>query len=412
VSGFSIRCGRLFDGTDRDVVDDAVLTIRNGRIVSCDATGKAIANTDMIDLGRYFVMPGLIDGHTHLSIVPGRGDQIAQLRQSPGEQALRVVPNLERDLRTGTTTMRIMGEEDWLDVNTRRAIERGDLVGPNLLIATRVLTASNGFAYAKVAFDGVDAIRRGARENLARGADFLKLVATGGASGGSDMMHAEYSYAEIATAVEEAQRAGTYVAAHAHGGIGLREAVRAGVRTIEHAALASDEEIDLMVEHSCWVILTSGILFHSEGLERSDAASGAARQRLEEVRARASDRIRQIIKSGVNLALGTDSLHGELAFEVEMAIDFGLSPKDALRAVTARAAEAVGVADEVGTLESGKRADVIAVDGDPLHDPDTLRRVVFVMLNGRPIVVPEPDPGTVSRGATDWEKGGVGAIVS
>ena len=336
----------------------------------------------MIDLGSAFVLPGLIDAHTHLSVVPGRGDQLGQLRQEAGRQALRVPDNLRRDLDAGTTTLRIMGEEDWLDVYTREAIEAGQLEGPNLVIATRPIAASNGHGRMKSSLDGVDEIRAGARERLFDGADFLKLFATGGVASGTGLQDSAYSLDEMQAAVEEAERVGTYVAAHAHGGPGLMTCVQAGVRTIEHAAVASDEEVEAMLNAGCWLVGTFSILFHPEGIEQGDGGNPLILESLKQARERVTERMEQILASGLRLALGTDSMHGEMAYEVQTAIRFGVSPKDALLAATARGAEALRIESRTGTLEPGKDADLIALDGNPLEDPGALERVVFVMKGG------------------------------
>jgi imidazolonepropionase-like amidohydrolase len=373
-----IRCGTLFDGTGADPVAGGEVVVDGGKIVASPAPEGA----DVIDLGAAFVMPGLIDAHTHLSVVPGRGDQLGQLRQEPGRQALRVPDNLRRDLDAGTTTLRIMGEEDLLDVYTREAIEAGQLEGPNLVIATRPIAASNAHGRMKSSLDGVDEIRAGARERLFLGADFLKLFATGGVASGTGLQDSAYSLDEMRVAVEEAERVGTYVAAHAHGGPGLMTCVQAGVRTIEHAAVASDEEVEAMLDAGCWLVGTFSILFHPEGIEQGDGGNPLILENLEQARERVTERMEQILSSGLKLALGTDSMHGEMAYEVQTAIRFGVSPKEALLAATARGAEALRIESRTGTLEPGKNADVIALDGNPLEDPAALERVVFVMKGG------------------------------
>jgi imidazolonepropionase-like amidohydrolase len=373
-----VRCGTLFDGTGADPVVGGELVVEEGKIVA----GPAPDGAEVIDLGSAFVMPGLVDAHTHLSAVPSRGDQLGQFRQEPGRQALRVPDNLRRDLDAGTTTLRIMGEEDWLDVYTREAIASGELEGPNLVIATRPIAASNGHGRMKTAFDGVDQIRAGARENLFRGADFLKVFATGGVASGTGLQNSGYSYEEMRVAVEEAERAGTYVAAHAHGGPGLSTAARAGIRTIEHAAVASDDEVQAMVDAECWLVGTFSILFHPDGIERGDGGNPRILENLKIARERVSERMETILASGLRVALGTDSMHGLMAYEVQTAVRFGLTPKEALLAATAGGAEALRLESRTGTLDPGKDADLIALDGNPLEDLDALDRVVFVMKGG------------------------------
>jgi imidazolonepropionase-like amidohydrolase len=373
-----VRCGTLFDGTGRDPIENAELVVSHGAIVA----GPAPPDAEVVDLSHAFVLPGLIDAHTHLSIVPSRGDQGGQIMQPAARQALRVPENLQADLRAGTTTLRIMGEEDWIDVETRAAIAAGELVGPRLVISTRGLAPSDGHGVGKEGFDGEDAIRAGVRENLAHGADFIKVFATGGVSSGTGLDRSSYSPGELHAAVDEAARAGTYVAAHAHAGPGLRTSVEAGVRTIEHGSLASDHEVQVMLDAGCWLVATFAILFHPDGIERGDGGDPHIFEGLKRAREQVEQRMPVILSSGLPIALGTDSMHGEMAFEVQTAIRFGLNPKEALLAATARGAEALRIEDTVGTLAPGKAADLIAVDGDPLRDPSALERVVLVMKGG------------------------------
>jgi imidazolonepropionase-like amidohydrolase len=376
-----IKCGRLFDGTGSPPVAGASLVVVAGRVQA----GPPPPDATVADLSGYFVMPGLIDAHSHLSIDPGRGDQLGQLRQPPGKQALRVAPHLARDLATGVTTMRVMAEEDWLDVHVREAIKEGTIAGPDVMIATRGLTSTNGHGRAREGFDGPDRLRQASRENLAAGADFLKVFATGGFASGGRLQSSTYTTDELKVVIEEAERRGTYVAAHAIGGPGLSAAAEAGIRTIEHATLASDADIDAMVKAQSWVVGTYSILFHPAGLEKTDAADPATAERLKAYREQASVRIASVLGSGLRFALGTDSMHGYLPDEVEIAVRLGLPHVRALMAVTSAAADAIRIGDDKGTLIPGKIADLVAIDGDPLKDVAALRNVAMVMKAGVPV---------------------------
>jgi imidazolonepropionase-like amidohydrolase len=232
-----VRCGTLFDGSGAEPVRNATLVVEDGLIVDRPPPEGA----DVVELGELFVMPGLIDAHNHVSISIPLGDQWAQKREPAVAQALRAPYNLRKDLLGGTTTMRVMGEEDWIDLHVRDAIRAGNFAGPELICATRPLSSGNGYGRITAGFDGVDDLRRATRENLHRGADFIKVFATGGTSAATPRTPGEYLPAELAVIVEEATRAGTYVAAHATGGQGLTDAIEAGVGTIEHASLATDE---------------------------------------------------------------------------------------------------------------------------------------------------------------------------
>ena len=336
-----------------------------------------------VDLRDRFVMPGLIDCHSHASLVPGEGDQLGQLRRGPVPQALAATRNLRRDLAAGTTTMRIMGEEHFVDVDVRDAIEAGVIPGPRLLVAGRGLAADNGHGRALTSYDGVDDVRRGARENLRRGANHVKIFVTGGVSSPGPMpTGSAYTREEIRAAVEEADRVGTYAAAHAHGGPGLQLAVREGVRTIEHGALATDEDIALLIERRVWLICTFAIFMHPSGIEQGDGHRPAIMDKVRSARRVVAENFPRHLASGVRFACGTDSMHGLMPFELQTLVRFGVLPADALLAGTRWGAEACRIDNEVGTIEPGKRADLIALDGDPLKDMTALERVSLVMKNG------------------------------
>ena len=381
----AIRCGTLFDGTGGVLLRDALVVVTDGRITSVGpaASGGVAPSAETVDLRDRFVMPGLIDCHSHASLVPGEGDQLGQLRRGPVPQALAATRNLRRDLAAGTTTMRIMGEEHFVDVDVRDAIEAGVIPGPRLLVAGRGLAADNGHGRALTSYDGVDDVRRGARENLRRGANHVKIFVTGGVSSPGPMpTGSAYTREEIRAAVEEADRVGTYAAAHAHGGPGLQLAVREGVRTIEHGALATDEDIALLIERRVWLICTFAIFMHPSGIEQGDGHRPAIMDKVRSARRVVAENFPRHLASGVRFACGTDSMHGLMPFELQTLVRFGVSPADALLAGTRWGAEACRIDNEVGTIEPGKRADLIALEGDPLKDMTALERVSLVMNNG------------------------------
>lgn len=386
---YGIRAGWCWDGTSAHPSRNAIIIVDEHRIA---AVGPAEAfsppsDLKMLDLSDHFVMPGLIDAHTHISIVPGLGNQIGQLCQPVEQQAIRGVGNLRRMLASGVTSARIMGEEHLLDVTFRNALASGSVLGPKLTISTRPITQSNGHGRALSSADGVEEVRKASRLNLYDGADFLKLFVTGGVSStrGGGIRAASYTREEIRVAVEEAERNGTYVAAHAIGGPGIRLAVEEGVRTIEHGTLATDEDVALIQDRRAWVVLTQAILLHPTGIEQGDHSNPAIMEKLRVAREQAAERLRALVRSGVRYAVGTDSMHGLLPFEVEKLIEWGASPLAALKAVTSEAAACCRLDGETGTVEPGKTADLIALRGNPFEDIKRLYHPEKIIQSGIPI---------------------------
>jgi imidazolonepropionase-like amidohydrolase len=211
----------------------------------------------------------------------------------------------------------------------------------------------------------------------------VKIFATGGvSSAGTALQASVYSREEIQAAVEEALRVGKYAAAHAHGGQGLRLSVEEGVATIEHGALATDDDVALMRERGAWLICTFSILMHPTGIEQGDGGRPAIMEKVRWARRVVQDNFPRHLASGIRFACGTDSMHGLMCFELETLVRLGVPARDALLAGTRWGAEACRVDAEIGTLAPGKRADLIAVDGDPLADIQAMRRVALVMKDG------------------------------
>lgn len=380
------RAGWVWTATGSEPIRDGMVIVDEDRIAwvgQFDET-KVPEGAELIERPNEFLMPGLIDAHTHITINPGKGNQIGQLHDPIEVQTMRGVRNLRDMLSSGVTTARIMGEERWLDVTFQQQIAKGEVEGPSLIVSTRPISQSNGHGRALSAFDGVDEIRKGSRENLYGGAEFLKMFITGGVSStrGGGLLRASYSREEVRACVEEAERSGTYVAAHAIGGPGIRLAVEEGVRTIEHATLATDDDIALIEDRKPWVVLTQSIMMHPTGIEQGDKDNAAIMKKLHAARAEASGRLRAIVSSSARITIGTDSMHGLFPFEMQMLVRWGMPPIAALEAGTIRAAECLQIEANTGSLEPGKAADLITLEGNPLEDFNAVTRTRVIVKRG------------------------------
>lgn len=360
------------------------ILVEDGRIVAVDDAAALETRAEQsVDLGDAVLIPGLVDAHTHITIRPGEGDQHGQLAAPISRQVLRGVRNMADVLRSGVTTARIMGEKAGLDVEFRRAIERGELPGPRIRVATRALSATHGHGVALGRADGPEELRLAVRENLRDGADHIKVFMTGGVSNANakiDVYH--YSREEIRAVVHEAHRAGVTVAAHAHGGEGVTICAEEGVDSIEHGGLLTMKNIEAMVEHETWLVLTNGIAFHPSGIESGDAATPEIIDRVKRVRSSIESVFEEIKASGLRFALGTDSMHGLFGHELVWLVEHGVAPKQAMIAATRNGAEVMGLSGETGTLEVGKRADIVALSGNPLEDVERIYDVVAVAKAG------------------------------
>jgi imidazolonepropionase-like amidohydrolase len=381
-----IRADWVWTAIDDEPIKDGMVIVDGGQIAAVRPYDESAVpgDAEVIHREGEFLMPGFIDAHTHITINPGKGNQIGQLHDPIEIQTMRGVGNLRDMLDSGVTTARIMGEERWLDVTFKEQISKGNVAGPNLIVSTRPISQSNGHGRALSAFDGPDEIRKGSRENLYAGAEFLKMFITGGVSStrGGGLLKASYSAEEVRACVEEADRAGTYVAAHAIGGPGIRLAVEEGVRTIEHATLATDEDIALFEERKPWVVLTQSIMMHPTGIEQGDRDNPVIMAKLKAARAQAAERLTAIVASNALITIGTDSMHGLFPFEMQTLARWGMSPVKALKAGTIRAAECCRIEQRTGSLDSGKAADLITLDGNPLEDIDAVTRARLIMKDG------------------------------
>jgi imidazolonepropionase-like amidohydrolase len=376
-----------------------MVLIRGERI---EAVGSDLAvppGARLIDLGGATMLPGLIDLHTHLTDEVGAHWEDVLLTTTPGQAAIYGVKNARDTLLAGFTSCRDMGPTwPYTDVDLRKAIDNGAVPGPRLQVAGNYVSATGGAGdarqfsiYVDVPLvqnlaDGVDAVRRAVRTNFKHGADFVKILATGAVlSKGVHPGAQQYSDEELRVAVEEANRWGRFVAAHAHGAGGIKAAIRAGVRTIDHGSMMDDEGIALLKTRAAYYAPTLyvGRAVLEEGKALAVPESEIERSR--EMSAFRAATFRRALQAGLQIPFATDAgvfPHGRNAREFALRVQEGEAPLQAIVSATRVSAEAMGWLDRVGTLEPGKYADLIAVAGDPLKDITELERVKWVMKGG------------------------------
>jgi len=372
---------RIFTGLT-DTLDTGVVAVQEDRIVHVGAP-RSYESQAVLRLPGTTLIPGLIDAHTHVSIVPSRGDQLGQMRLPVDVQLATARANVLADLLAGVTTIRVMGQELGVDFSVRDEIASGLTLGPDLVCAGVQLAAAGGHGHALTAVSSDDDIVRLVESNVARGARLVKIFTTGGvASVAMAQGDVPFTAHQIRYAADAAHRHGLKLAAHAHGGEGAALAIQNGVDTIEHGVLLDQRMIDEAGRRRIAIVGTFSIQDHPAGIEAGDRHRADIVGKLQQVRERVGETWRRILESGVDIALGTDSMHGCLAFDIQRLTEFGATPARALRAATSGGAGICGLTDR-GTLAPGMRADLVAVLGDPLKNIRVVGSPVLVIKAGR-----------------------------
>jgi imidazolonepropionase-like amidohydrolase len=400
-----LKAARLIDGTGSAPIANAVVVVTDNMITAVGAAGqvRVPANARTIDLGDVTLMPGFIDAHTHLigRVLGDPAGDSADVRDFESFGAILSVEHARATLMAGFTSVRNVGAAGRFDdMALRKAINEGWTPGPRIMTAGHALGIrgghcdENGFRPGLLdrgiedgIADGPDQIRASVRYQVKYGADVIKTCATGGVLSEGDAVGAtQYSFEELKALVEEANKLERKVAAHAHGTEGIKLAVRAGVSSIEHGSFLDEEGARLMKEHGTYLVPT---LSAAEAVERA-AKSGVLKGLRAEKALAAAAAVRHAIKLAVankiSIALGTDAgvvPHGTNAHEFVLMVQWGgMSNMDAIVAGTSSGAKLLGWDKKLGSLTTGKWADIVAVSGDPSKDIEDIQKVVFVMKNG------------------------------
>jgi imidazolonepropionase-like amidohydrolase len=399
----AIHAGKVLNVRTGNYLSDQIIWIEGDRIKeigkAAEISSRLPTGTKTIDLSNATVLPGLIDCHTHLTMTPYDSGP-AGMRKSYPRQALTGARNARVTLEAGFTTVRNVGANGYSDIALRDAINAGDVPGPRMLASGPPLSITGGHAdnnYLAPQYnwsddgvaDGVDGVTLKVRQDIKYGADVIKFMATGGVlSEGDNPALAQYSPAEMKAIVDTAHGLGRKVAAHAHGATGIKYAVLAGVDSIEHGSYIDDEDIQLMKQRGTYLVPT---VYLEDWLMENLQTLGLTPNMIEKARVVlpiAQEHLSHAFKEGVKVAFGTDAAvypHGLNAHEFAKMVSMGMTPLQSIQAATVNAADLIGWTDRVGTVEPGKFADIIAVQGDPLADVDVLENVHFVMKGGEVI---------------------------
>src|SRR5438034_1382084 len=429
-----LKAARMFDGKSKALVQNAVVIVQGDKIVDVGSNLPVPDGAPVIDLGDATLSPGFMDAHTHLTL-DFSGDynlrRLHELDLNVSEQAIRATVFARATVEAGFTTVRdlgsrFVGSREFVDVALRNSINKGLIVGPRMLVATKGIGATGGHFdptsgfrdflfgrepdYTDGIADGPEEIRKAVRFEVKNGADVIKAAVSGGVLSLADEVDTpQLTPSEMAALVDESHRLRKKVAVHCHGDQAAREAIEAGVDSIEHGSFMKPETLTRMKNKG--VFLTPTLMASEWIMSKIDDYPPALQTKAKAAAAARSEMFRNAVKLGVKISFGTDAAvfpHGQNAREFKLMVDLGMSPIEALRSATSNNAELFGITQKTGTLEKGKLADIIAMPGDPITDITATERVFFVMKEGKII---RNGPPAVHAGANQTDPAGVAAPV-
>jgi imidazolonepropionase-like amidohydrolase len=390
---------RLIDGTGQ-TIEPATVIVRAHTIDTAgpSRTVSIPKGASRINGRGLTALPGLIDCHVHLCL-GAEPDVVKTLEQeTPAETLLKAARSARHTLEAGVTTVRDVGSRDHSIFSLKQAIDKGLTPGPRIISAGLAICMIGGHArFIGQEVEGSEQVRKIVREQIEAGAEVIKVIASGGVlTAGTSPDQAQLTLEELRSAVEEAAQAGRKVAAHAHGSSGMKNAIRAGVHSIEHATLMDEEAAGLMLSHGVYMVPTLSALATTAACRRGCGIPDSALEKAKAMTQRHRTSFRQAHRRGLLIAMGTDAgtpfnVHGDNAQELERMVALGMSPMEAILASTSAAARLIGIDERVGTIARGKEADLLLIDGNPLRKIDVLRdrrRLVAVMKAGRLVAGP------------------------
>ena len=403
---YALKAARLFDGKSNSAVSPGLVIVTGGKITAVGPSAAIPAGAQIIDLGDATLLPGFIDAHTHLTFAYSedyKQERLNTLQKTVAEEALDSSLNARVTLMAGFTTVRDVGSRDFLDVGLRNGIRNGDVPGPRMLVTVHALGSTGGHCDPTAGFregifgheagplegviNGSDQARYAVRLDHKYGADIIKVCASGGVlSPTDDVDTPQLTQEELNAIVEEAHALRRKTAAHCHGAEAAKRAIRAGIDSIEHGTFLDDEALDMMKQHGTYLVPTlMAIQGIQEQFDKGVYIPPAIAAKARAAMAAIHSTFERALAKGVKIGLGTDAgvyPHGRNAEEFHQMVDLGMKPVDALKAGTSVDADLLGLADKIGTLESGKLADVVAVPGDPTQNIRHTEQVFFVMKEG------------------------------
>lgn len=395
----AIQHARLIDGNGQSI-ERATVIIRNGHIHAAGPS-RSISipkGAKRLDGRGLTVLPGLIDCHVHLSL-GGEADVVQAIEQETPTETLLKASQMARDtLEAGVTTVRDVGARDHSIFALKQSIDKGLTVGPRIVGAGLAVCMVGGHArFIGQEVEGVEEVRHAVRSQIAAGAEVIKVIASGGVlTPGTSPDQAQMRIEELQAAVDEAKHAGLKVAAHAHGSSGMKNAVRAGVHSIEHGTLMDDEAAALMGRHGVYMVPTLSALATTAACRRGCGIPDSALEKAKAMTKQHQTSFKQAHRRNLLIAMGTDAgtpfnFHGDNAQELERMVALGMSTMEAILAATSQAARLIGMQDRIGTIQRGNNADLIVVEGNPLKKISLLRdraRIIGVMRGGRFVAGP------------------------